>query len=499
MTVMGLGLFGGGLGAAEFALRQGAHVTVTDLRGRATLAESLDSLAQLPGQDRLRVVLGRHDEADFVDADVVIPNPAVPAKAPMLVAARAAGTEVTSAIELLLRRLSCRVIAVTGTQGKSSTVHFTTGLLRAALPSSCRVVAGGNIGGSLLSRAESFAATDVVILELSSYQLEHISEETLRGEAATVDVAAITNVGVDHIARHGTVEAYHRAKLRIASLVRKGGLLVLPVGLDAEAAPNAAPQDVRTLRHGDGGEIEVDGSGWITVGGERAVDASLLAAPGAFQRLNLAVAVAAALELGAGAEALGAALPALTGLPHRIEPVGPMRSVAGEAFELIDNGISTTTDSTVAALESLSSPTAPGPLRKIVGVGGQAKQGARFDELAEAACRLGWAIVPFGQAAAEIAAAAQAGQAELCGLTRDIWPLEASAAAELAIESLASGPATESPGMVLFSPACASFDHYPNFRARALAFREAVLDLCQPAAGPTEGTAKDSERSQTQD
>ncbi|MEM8713396.1 MAG: hypothetical protein AAGG01_20820 [Planctomycetota bacterium] len=192
VTIMGLGLFGGGLGAAAFALRLGAEVTVTDLRDADALGSSLEELARLPRGDSVRLVLGRHDESDFRGADIVIVNPAVPPSAPMLRIAQEHCVRVTTATELLLGGLDCRVVGITGTHGKSSTAKFTADLIDAATEPDVRVVLGGNIGGSLLAKLEVLSTRDVVVLEISSYQLEHLSASFLnlcRGERA-LDVAS---------------------------------------------------------------------------------------------------------------------------------------------------------------------------------------------------------------------------------------------------------------------------------------------------------------------
>ena len=164
VTVMGLGVHGGGLASALFFARRGAEVTVTDLRGPDALAPSIERLAGLP----VRYVLGRHDVADFESADLVIKNPAVPTGSPFLAAARDRAVPVETDVSVFLSLARCPVIAVTGTKGKSTTasaIHH--GLLRA----SPRARLGGNITVSPLEFLDDLAPTDPVVLELSSWQL----------------------------------------------------------------------------------------------------------------------------------------------------------------------------------------------------------------------------------------------------------------------------------------------------------------------------------------
>ena len=492
VTVMGLGLFGGGLGSAALALEKGAQVIVTDLRGPETLGTAIEALRKLPGADRVELVLGEHRDRDFLDADIVVANPAVPPTARHLTLAREGGARVTSAIELLLGALRCRVVAITGTHGKSSTVHFTADLLRAGLGPDVRVVLGGNIGGSLLGEIDSLREQDVVVLELSSYQLENLSADFV-AEASVrraLDVAAITTIGVDHLARHGTVEVYRAAKLRIAQLTgqagSKPGAVIAPAS-EGDALREAQKATQRLLL------TEEDTSG----------DAVLaqLQVPGEFQRKNLRVALAVAAAVGADGAKMQRAIPTLTGLPHRMERLGTWPVTPdGRALVIYDNGVSTTPESTVAAMESVSQDRRPGDLQ-IVLVGGQAKRGCDMKALGEAAAALGWALVPFGAASDEITAIARESGATLAsdasGLDRDAVCEGVEDAVRVALKYMAGAPAralerqsaaapNTSPMKqadtvhLLFSPACASFDRYPNFKERALAFRAALaaaLDL----------------------
>ncbi|MEC7231907.1 MAG: Mur ligase family protein, partial [Planctomycetota bacterium] len=227
VVVLGLGLFGGGAGATRWVLARGADVTVTDLRGGEVLGQQVAALAAWAeargAGGRLRFVLGRHERSDVEAADLLVVNPGIPPRAEMLEVAREAAVPRTTAVSLLLDALPCAAAAVTGTNGKSSTVTFLDQALRAA---GRRTHLGGNIGGSLLDRTESMDAGDDVVLELSSFQLEHMAA----GTRPALRVAAITNVERDHLAWHGSVDAYRNAKMRILELVEAGGTAIVPVG-----------------------------------------------------------------------------------------------------------------------------------------------------------------------------------------------------------------------------------------------------------------------------
>ncbi|MEM8713944.1 MAG: hypothetical protein AAGG01_23620, partial [Planctomycetota bacterium] len=200
----------------------------------------------------------------------------------------------------------------------------------------------------------------------------------------------------------------------------------------------------------------------------------------AFQQDNLRVAFLIARALGLDSDRLAAAIPTLRGLPHRMESLGAFTDAAsGWRIEITDNGVSTTPESTVAALRSLGTPEG----QRIVLVGGELKRGCDLEALAACASELGWTVAPFGSSSEALAAAARnAGTALLrdaTGQDRDTWPDTVEETVSAILEGTALGPdGATSPSSsslhMLFSPACASFDRYPNFKARARAFRDAL-------------------------
>lgn len=449
-TVMGLGLFGGGAAAARWLVRQGARVTVTDLRGEEELAPGLRELADLP----LRWVLGRHDEEDLLGADVVVVNPAVPPTSPLLARAREAGVRVTSEMELVLERLPERPLLVTGTHGKSSTVHFTAQLLRAA---GRAAVAGGNIGEPLLGRLDELVGV-VPVVEVSSYQLEVLPPGVGRARAA-----AITPVVADHLERHGTLAAYRAVKASLIEQVEPGG----PVLAGSELLALSARTDVRRVEapssvpgrglEWDGEEVRLDGETLARLDGFPLV--------GQFQRENAARAVALAHWAGLGRRELESGLAGLEGLPHRLQDLG-----LHGGLRVIDNGVSTTPESTLSAVEALPG-LGPGD---VLLVGGRAKRGVDLASLARAAAARGFASVAFGGDGPALAAAF-----EEAGAPVERVP-DLPAAVARAFELGRPG------GTLLFSPACASFDAYSNFRARALHLRR-LLGASEAGVGPDAG------------
>lgn len=441
VTVMGLGLFGGGLEVTRHLVARGARVTVTDLRPREKLAESLALLGDTP----VELVLGEHRERDFTGADLVIANPAVAPSNEFLVAARRAGVPISSELVLFLEATRARVVLVTGTQGKSSTANATAGLLGR---SGFEVELGGNIGRSLLSTLDELGPEAVAVVEISSYQLEALPERM----RATPCVAALccTNVLADHLERHGTLDAYDAAKRRILELADERSVCVLN-GEDPRVGAWRVERNT-TWRYfatrGGQDDLRIEG-GEFRRGREVLGRVAELRLPGTYQRENVLAALGLARALGAAPERLAAAIPELVGLEHREQDLG----VFG-GRRVWDNGVSTTPDSTVAALRSLARPL-------VVLIGGQMKN-LPLDELVLECRTRRLRVVLFGGSRAALAPAFERG-----GVEHEVAPTVEDAVR-------AAWRFARADDEVLFSPACASFDAYRNFKDRASVFRAAL-------------------------
>ena len=441
VTVMGFGLFGGGASTARWLMEAGARVTITDMRTAEELAPSIEAWnAEPPDGDPPVWVLGEHREEDFTGADWVVANPAVPPDHERIVAARGAGARVTSEMELFLESCAARLVLITGTQGKSSTAHILAELLE---HSGHSVVLGGNIGHSLLAGAAELSEHTIAVVEISSYQLEALSEETGRGRA---ELVAITNVLADHLERHGTVAAYQRAKARILEQLGPAGVAFLPVGL-VERPRYRVHTDCIVRTHS-----RTAGNCRIVEGRFRADELDLgavsdLPLPGDFQVDNALLALGMASELMCEAEDLTRSLGQIKGLDHRMQSLGWI-----EGIHVIDNGVSTTPDSTSAALASVSEPCT-------LMLGGQAKKDLSWNELARQIKGSGTRVVTYGASAQQVHwALLQAGA--------EAWvEPNLEQATHRAQDETAEG------STLLFSPACASFDEFLNFKERSKAFR----------------------------
>ena len=212
ITIMGLGRFGGGSGAARFFAQRGAQVLITDLAQPQTLTESLQGLADLPN---ITFHLGDHRDEDFTNPDAVVVNPAVPLDSPFLALANRAGVLLTAEMNIFFRLCPACIVGITGSNGKSTTTAMIGSVFSAAQKDQHgnfrRVFVGGNIGRSVLTDLDQITSDDVVVLELSSFQLE-----ALAAEGISPHVAVWTNFSANHLDHHGTIDAYRQAKLNIS-------------------------------------------------------------------------------------------------------------------------------------------------------------------------------------------------------------------------------------------------------------------------------------------
>jgi len=212
VTIMGLGLHGGGGGAAKFFCKQGAHVVVTDLKSKKELQKSLLKLKGL----QITYVLGRHREKDFCEADLIIKNPDVKRESPYLAVARRHGVPIKTDIEIVFERAKAQIIGVTGSKGKSTVATLIYRFLKKKYPSSYLL---GNIGGSPLENLHRFRKNSKVVLELSSFELEDMKQSPA--------VAVITTLLPDHLNRYRSFREYCRAKRPIFQYQQKKDILVL--------------------------------------------------------------------------------------------------------------------------------------------------------------------------------------------------------------------------------------------------------------------------------
>ena len=461
VTVMGLGRFGGGLGAVRFLAERGARATVTDL---ATEAELADVLSQLDGLTIDRLHLGGHVEDDFRDADLVVVNPAVPAENPYLEIARRAGVPLSCEMNLFWQFNRAKVVAVTGSNGKSTTTAMIDSILKAA---GMRTWLGGNIGKSLLPDIDNIQADDWCVLELSSFQLEELD----RLKAAP-DVAVVTNFSPNHLDRHQTLDAYRLAKQSILRWQSSEQVAILNGG---DADVRQWPTRGQRWYFGDCGLENSPAMRCISAVSVNSCDAThrrrddvdvfpleeWLTLPGEHNLQNATAATAAAFAVGVSIRDVQAGLERYQALPHRLQFVA---EVQGRKF--YNDSLATTPESVTAALNAFDEPV-------VLLAGGYDKR-VDLAPLAETIASGTKAVALMGQTAESLRAVLTASafqSAMSCQRSFDdafSWAVEHS-----------------TPGdVVLLSPGCASYDWFPNFAKRGERFIELVHGLERQSGEP---------------
>ncbi|MBN1443334.1 MAG: UDP-N-acetylmuramoyl-L-alanine--D-glutamate ligase [Planctomycetes bacterium] len=455
VTVMGLGLFGGGRGVTEFLCRHGAEVTVTDLRSEEQLEPTLKEMRHLPA----RWVLGRHDESDFLGADLVIPSPAVPRTADLIKACRARSIPLETETNLFLKHCRGRICAVTGSNGKTTTTSLIGRMAAERWP---EVLVGGNLGRSLLPQVDAIAPEDWVVLELSSFQLED-----MRGLSRRPEVSVLTNLAPNHLDRHLTYESYVEAKREILGPAPPPGVAVLNAE-DALARSWAQGTSRRIVYFGRTGRVRpraagvwVDESGQVAASGPGRAEEVLFSAGdlqlrGPFNLLNAAAAAAAALSMGLAPDEILRAVRSFRPVEHRLEVV-----LRRDGVEYINDSIATTPESTIAALEALRP--------SVLLICGGASKGCSFARLARSIAANTREVFLIGATAREI-------ESEIEKARRppsDRPVLHRSGTLEAAVR--AARQRARSGDCVILSPACASYDQFTNFEQRGRRFKDLVL------------------------
>ncbi|MEW5825932.1 MAG: UDP-N-acetylmuramoyl-L-alanine--D-glutamate ligase [Candidatus Bipolaricaulota bacterium] len=419
-TALVLGYGVTGRAVARFLVARGVAVRISD---RRPLPVDVDEwLCQ-----HAQAFEGGGHSAQFLEGvDVVIPSPGVAAGEPILVEARRRGVPVASELDVAQSVTKTPVLAVTGTNGKSTTVSLIGSLLELA---GLKAWVGGNLGTPFVSYADRAESANVAVVEASSFQLEQSSW-------FRPSVAVLLNLEPNHLERHGTFEAYQAAKLRVFARQKESDAAVLPRRL------------ADTVDHGRGRLVVYDEPIPPLPRGSQAL--------GAVWRLDLAAAICACRELVPGFDATTLDVEQLESalrLPHRQSLVG---TAGGVRF--VDDSKATSAAATLAALTSV-----PGP--HVLLLGGRSKRGG-YEALAAAlAASPPRAILLYGEAREELAAA----------LSKVAVPYRFAADLD---EAFRAAVAAARPGdVVLLSPACSSFDAFRSYEERGQAFVAAARRL----------------------
>ncbi|MFL5307075.1 MAG: UDP-N-acetylmuramoyl-L-alanine--D-glutamate ligase [Polyangia bacterium] len=446
--VLVVGLGRSGSAAAQLCAARGARVTVTDNRSVAELAAAR---AELPAS--ITRELGGHRRETFTGADLIVLSPGVP-EIPELAAARAGGVAITGELELASRFVTAPIVAITGTNGKSTTTTLVGDMLHAT---GRPTFVGGNLGEPLAEAVGTPAAGagGFCVVEASSFQLETV--DTFRPR-----VAVLLNITPDHLDRYDGMDGYAAAKARVFAAQTAADFAVVnaddPIAVRAAAAAPSRQLQFSMTRPLPAGAWLAAGQLMVQLPGQAAesypADLSWLAG----QRHNQANALASLLAArlaGATPEAARAGLLAFRPLAHRMELVAEVDEVA-----YYDDSKGTNVGAVVAALDGFPRP--------VILIAGGRDKGGDYGPLADVMARVGRGAVLIGEAADKIQAAFQ-------GRVTVARAASLEAAVTAAQQHARRGDA------VVLSPACSSFDMFRDYAHRAEVFRAAVARLAREA------------------
>ena len=431
-----------GIAAAELLVRRGASVILSDMR------------ASLPEEARLReagvqLELGQHSPETFAAASLIVLSPGVPPEQPAIAHARRAGVPVMGELELASRWLRGRVVAITGTKGKSTTTTLTGRMLEAG---GHRVLVGGNIGLALSAQVDDSTEDTIHVVETSSFQLE--GTDTFHPW-----IAVLLNFSPDHLDRHASVEEYAAAKARVFANQDRHDWAVL----NADDQPSLALAQAVTSRRLFFAMREQVDEGIVVAGDsivrrsrgseEPLVPLSAVKLLGRHLLADVLAASAVASIVGVDAAAMTRAVESFTGLEHALEPV---REVAGVRF--VNDSKATNIEAALRAIQSFDDGL-------VVILGGKFKGGS-FADLRDALAARHAVVVAIGEATPLIHNA-------LNGAVQVLDAADMAAAVRTAFGSAAPGHT------VVLAPACASFDMFRDYAERGRVFKQNVARLAE--------------------
>jgi len=441
--VLVVGLGRSGVASALFLKSRGASVTVSDSKPEDQLRNEIPALLD----QGIAVETGRHGDRTFRNQDLIVVSPGVPVDAPPLVQARTLGEPVIGEIELAAEFLPGPIIAITGSNGKTTTTTLVGEILSR---SAQKTLVGGNIGTPAISLVENATPDTVVVLEVSSFQLETI-------RAFRPKVAVILNITPDHLDRHRTFQAYVDAKARIFENQQREDFAVLnaddPTCAELAGRPRSTLNWFSRKREVDRGAFVRKGEiVFRRQGSEHAVmPVSEVPLKGAHNVENVLASICVGELMGCPVECIRSAVREFKAVEHRLEFVAKINGV-----DYYNDSKATNVDATIKALESF-----PGNIHLILG--GKDK-GSDYSVLNGLLRERVKSVYTIGAAAEKIESQIKNAVKIIASGTIETAVKQASAAAQ--------------PGdVVLLAPACASFDQFQNYEHRGRVFKELVTNL----------------------
>ncbi|HUJ94929.1 MAG TPA: UDP-N-acetylmuramoyl-L-alanine--D-glutamate ligase [Terriglobales bacterium] len=444
--VLVVGLGKSGVASAQFLKAHGARVTVSDAKPPDQLGEGINHLLD----QGIVVETGGHGERTFRGQDLIVVSPGVPVDAPPLVQARSLGEPVIGEVELAAQFLPRNIVAITGSNGKTTTTSLIGEVLSAG---GFRTIVGGNIGTPAISLVDQATEESYIVLEVSSFQLETI--HTFRPR-----IAVVLNVTPDHLDRHRTFEAYVNAKARIFENQQAEDFAVLNAD-DRTCVEMAARTKAQVFWFSR--KKEVKQGAYVqqkqiffrgATGQQEIMLVSEIPLKGAHNLENVLAAVCAGALVGCAPEKISQAVRAFKAVEHRLEYVATIRGV-----EYYNDSKATNVDATIKALESF-----PANIHLILG--GKDK-GSDYSVLNDLLRQRVKRVYTIGAAAAKI-------ESQIKGA--EVMHAETL---QNAVKSAAQS--AEAGDVVLLAPACSSFDQFRNYEHRGKTFKEVVRGLAAEA------------------
>jgi UDP-N-acetylmuramoylalanine--D-glutamate ligase len=449
-----LGLARQGKALTRFAADMGAHVVVSDLRSAEQLSAEITELADVT----IEYVLGEHPMSLLADADMLAISGSVPADSPLVREARARNIPVTNDSLEFMKRTPADVIGITGSAGKTTTTALTGVMGQLA---GRRTWVGGNIGRPLIADLHKMTPDDLVVQELSSFQLELWTQ--------SAPIAAVLNITPNHLDRHQTMDAYAAAKANILRYQGSDGVAVLsaddPGALALRPLVNGRLRLFSLTQPVQDGAFVQDGRIWLRNGRETCVcSVADIQLPGRHNILNVLAAVTLADAAGIPAEVMAHAIRTFQGVEHRLESVRTLNGV-----QYVNDSIATAPERALAALASFTAPI-------VLLAGGRDKEMV-WDAWARQVLQRVKRVILFGELAEKLEAhltrqPCLPGFQTLAGVSRVETLAEA---VQVAAETAEAGD------IVLLSPGGTSYDAYTDFAERGEAFRNLVIGLGREA------------------
>ncbi len=447
VAVIGLGR--SGFAAARLLSVHGAQVAVLDDKTPEKLAAWIERAKEL---SHVKLMLGGIDSITVANADLAVVSPGVPTNHPALETAREKGVTVIGEMELAYGYCPAPVVAITGTNGKTTTTTLTNAMIQA---SGRKSIACGNIGKAFSEAVFELSSEDWAVLEVSSFQLETIEE-------FRPQVASVLNVTPDHLDRHQDMQDYVETKGRIFENQKPGDAALLNIS-DKYTPILSSMVKGRLHTFGFPGDREIQKPGCYVMGdriellGRPLIAVSELKIPGPHNMENACAAALMASLIGVPDEAIAKTLREFEGVEHRLEPAGEINGI-----RFVNDSKGTNVDSVVKALESFEKPI-------VLILGGRDKAGD-FTKLAPLVKEKVTRIVAFGECKHKV----------VQQLASAATVVEAGTLEETVNGAYA---ASEKGGVVLFSPGCASFDMFQNYEDRGRQFKAVVKKMAQQKAG----------------